>query len=96
MRDVGDMGQAQYRDAWAWTHFMLHGSAEARDELIRFLADLQAHSPPGLLSQRLQIDAAPRFSGLLGEKMKNADRPRIPLIHPRTRRGIEMQQLPSK
>ena len=49
-----NMSQAEYRDAWAWTHFMLHGSAEAHGELVRFLADIQAHSPPGLLSQRLR------------------------------------------
>jgi hypothetical protein len=52
--DVEDMGAAEYRDAWAWVHFMLHGPAEAGDELKRFLADLQAHTPPGVFSQRLE------------------------------------------
>jgi hypothetical protein len=54
IEDVSRMGQLAYREAWAWTHFMLHGPAEARDELVRFLADIQAHSPPGLLSRRLR------------------------------------------
>jgi hypothetical protein len=48
------MGRREYRDAWAWTHFMLHGPEEARDELLRYLADVQASAPPGLLSQRLR------------------------------------------
>ena len=52
--DLSQMGGSEYRNAWAWTHFMLHGSVEAHDELVRFLADIQASTPPGLLSQRLQ------------------------------------------
>lgn len=51
---LGEMGQAEYRAAWAWVHFMLHGPPEARDVLISYLADIQAHSPPGLLSDRLR------------------------------------------
>lgn len=49
-----DMGQSEYRQAWAWVHFMLHGSPVARDELVRYLRDIQARSPPGQLSQRLR------------------------------------------
>ncbi|HUG68490.1 MAG TPA: DUF1570 domain-containing protein [Pirellulaceae bacterium] len=48
------MGATQYRHAWAWVHFMLHGPAEAHDELVSFLAAIQSHSPPGVLSKRLQ------------------------------------------
>jgi len=51
---VEQMGSAEYRDAWAWVHFMLNGPAEVNDELQRFLADIRAHTPPGLLSQRLE------------------------------------------
>lgn len=50
---VSRMGAAEYRNAWAWTHFMLHGSAEARDELTLYLSDIQQHVPPGQLSDRL-------------------------------------------
>jgi hypothetical protein len=48
------MGASEYRSAWAWTHFMLHGSPEARDELARYLGDIAAHAPPGELSDRLR------------------------------------------
>ena len=51
---VDEMGAAEYRNAWAWVHFMVHGPAEAHDELGRFLADIQAGTPPGLLSYRLR------------------------------------------
>jgi hypothetical protein len=51
--DLSEMGRAEYRDAWAWVHFLLHGPEPAREELVRFLSDIQAHNPPGLLSRRL-------------------------------------------
>ncbi|OHB70025.1 MAG: hypothetical protein A2V70_18415 [Planctomycetes bacterium RBG_13_63_9] len=51
--DLAEMNRADYRHAWAWVHFMLHGPSEAREELIGFLADIRASTPPGLLSQRL-------------------------------------------
>jgi hypothetical protein len=53
-RDLSEMGRTEYRNAWAWTHFMLHGSAEAHEELVAFLGDIQAGGAPGQLSQRLQ------------------------------------------
>ena len=51
--DFSKLGHSDYRDSWAWVHFMLHGPAEAHDELVRFLADIRSSTPPGLLSQRL-------------------------------------------
>jgi hypothetical protein len=54
VREVNEMGAPEYRAAWAWTHFMLHGSPDAHDELARYLADIAAHTPPGQLSDRLR------------------------------------------
>ncbi len=51
---VADMNWADYRYAWGWVHFMLHGPVPARQELIQFLGDIHRRSPPGTLSQRLQ------------------------------------------
>ena len=48
------MDRSDYRDSWAWVHFMLHGPKEAHDELVAFLSDIQASTPPGILSERLQ------------------------------------------
>jgi hypothetical protein len=52
--DFSKMSRNDYRDAWAWTHFMLHGPPPAHDELVRYLADVQGGTPPGLLSHRLR------------------------------------------
>jgi hypothetical protein len=51
--DMQQMGLREYRHAWAWVHFMLHGSAGARQELIAFVGDIAQGKPPGKLSQRL-------------------------------------------
>jgi hypothetical protein len=52
--DISQMGSSEYRSAWAWVHFMLHGPREAHEELSAFLIDIQKATPPGLLSDRLQ------------------------------------------
>jgi len=54
IREVSQMTRTRYRQAWTWVHFLLHGPPEAREELRRYLADLQALTPPGLLSRRLR------------------------------------------
>lgn len=53
---IGQMGNAQYRDSWAWVHFLLHESDQSRGILIRFLRELQAHSPPGSFARRLAAE----------------------------------------
>ncbi|MCA9266941.1 MAG: DUF1570 domain-containing protein [Planctomycetales bacterium] len=52
--DLSEMDRGDYRNSWAWTHFMLHGSREAHDELVSYLADIRASTPPGVLSERLR------------------------------------------
>ncbi len=51
--DLAQMGRDEYRDAWAWVHFMLHGPPAARDELVRYMVDLRDGTPPEPLSDRL-------------------------------------------
>ena len=60
--EVAQMGRTEYRDSWAWVHFMLLGPSAAREELKAYLADIQHNTPPGQLSTRLanrlpQLDA---------------------------------------
>jgi hypothetical protein len=54
LETIDDMGRDEYRDAWAWVHFMLHGPREAQEELTRYLDELHAGSDPGRLSDRLR------------------------------------------
>jgi hypothetical protein len=54
LESLDEMGRDEYRDAWAWIHFMLHGPREAEDELTRYLDELYAGGSPGRLSERLR------------------------------------------
>jgi hypothetical protein len=58
--DLSQMGTVEYRFAWAWAHFMLHGPLPAHRELVHFLNDIQRGNPPGMLSRRLR-NALPRL-----------------------------------
>lgn len=57
-RDLSEMGRPEYRYSWAWVHYMLHGSPAAHQELVRFFTDIQAQTPPGRLSERLEARVA--------------------------------------
>jgi len=54
LEGIGDMDSSDYRHAWAWVHFMFHGSREAHAELVRYLDDIHNAVPPGKLSDRLR------------------------------------------
>jgi len=53
-QDLAEMGGAEYRFAWAWVHFMLHGPLPVHRALVHYLADIRRGNPPGKLSERLQ------------------------------------------
>jgi len=54
LKSLSEMQPAEYRYSWAWVHFMLHGPPEAKAELLRYLAGIQAHAPVGDLSASLR------------------------------------------
>jgi hypothetical protein len=47
------MGKIEYRDSWAWIHFMCQESTPAHEELVGYLQDLVVQESPELLSIRL-------------------------------------------
>lgn len=76
LEKVEQMQRADYREAWAWVHFMLHSSPDTKQQLLAYLQDLRSAKPAETLSQRLnheypQLDA--RFLAYLGSL--NAMRP---------------------
>jgi hypothetical protein len=48
------MGAAEYREAWGWVHFLLHGPPEARAALDEFLATIPTGREPTPLSISLR------------------------------------------
>ena len=53
LHDVRQMGKTEYRAAWGWVHFMIHGPPAARTVLIQYLRDINNNVPPGRLGDRL-------------------------------------------
>ncbi len=60
LSEVHQMTPAEYREAWAWVHLMLHTKPAARRVLIGYLRELRTTPRPGLLRPRL----APLFPSL--------------------------------
>lgn len=52
--DTTGMAGDDYVDAWAWAHFLIHGPAAARGELIAYLQELRSKRPAEPLSERLR------------------------------------------
>lgn len=51
---VEHMEKPEYREAWAWVHFMLRSSPEAKQALIQYLKQLQTQPNPGPFLPRLK------------------------------------------
>ncbi len=67
--DITDMGGVEYRFAWAWVHFMLHGPVAAHRTLVEYIADIHRGTPPGRLSERLNA-AVPRLDDRMVQHFK--------------------------
>jgi hypothetical protein len=70
LRQLDEMRNEDYREAWAWVHFMLHGPDAARPVLIKYLNDIQTSDPPGPLSTRL-FEALPDAGQRLAEHVRS-------------------------
>jgi hypothetical protein len=51
--DLTQMDAADYRYAWAWVHFMLHGPEAGHRTLVQYLSSYQHWQPAGKFSVRL-------------------------------------------
>jgi hypothetical protein len=58
LKQVDQMAPAEYRESWAWVHFMLHTRPEARKVLVAYLKELRTTNTPGLLRARLAARVA--------------------------------------
>jgi hypothetical protein len=64
LKQVDQMSPQEYREAWAWVHFMLHSRPEAKQVLVKYLQELRTTSTPGALRPRL-AGAVPALDTLL-------------------------------
>ena len=64
------MSAVEYRYAWAWVHFMLHGRVEVHRTLVEYLAEIRDGKNPGLLAPRLRA-AIPNLDQRMVEHFKH-------------------------
>jgi hypothetical protein len=65
LRDLSEFGPPEYRDAWAYVHFLLHGPPAARQVLWGYLADIRGHRPPRPISGMLDESLADPRAALI-------------------------------
>jgi hypothetical protein len=53
LNQVQQMSPAEYREAWAWVHFILNDKAETKTVLTNYLQQLRTNPNPGTLAPRL-------------------------------------------
>jgi hypothetical protein len=84
MTEVGQMNRAEYREAWAWVHLMLHSTPEARAALCTYLQQLHENHAVGPLAPRLAgaIASSPEeaFSRHVTELAAVTPRPAEPAV----------------
>ncbi|MFO0965338.1 MAG: DUF1570 domain-containing protein [Gemmataceae bacterium] len=74
---VNQMAPGEYREAWAWTHWMLRGNAAARKTLLAYIQELRTNPNPGPLGPRL-ARVVPDMSTAAQRHMVEMDRTRKP------------------
>jgi hypothetical protein len=57
LEKVSHMHHEDYREAWAWVHYMLHSSPDTQQVLLNYLHELRTNPKPGPLHARLLAEA---------------------------------------
>ncbi len=70
LEDLGDMHDDEYRESWAWVHFMVHGPQEVRQVLSDYLYDLEQGDAGKPLSVRLAA-VTPNYNQQLVQHLKS-------------------------
>lgn len=70
LEELGDMHDDEYRESWAWVHFMVHGPQEVRQALSDYLYDLEQGDAGKPLSVRLAA-VTPNYNQQLVQHLKS-------------------------
>ena len=65
-----ELTEDDYRESWAWVHFLLHRSDGTRQVLLEYLHDIGSGTPPGPLSKRIE-QSIPNAEAQLIEHLKD-------------------------
>jgi hypothetical protein len=77
LSQVEQMKPPEYRESWAWVHYMLHSGPAAKKVLVDYLQELRKNKTPTALRPRLQAVDPHLEEALLGHlaKLDGLDRP---------------------
>jgi len=79
LKSVRQMTPRDYRESWAWVHYLLNGSSSGKSIMLAYLADLHGETNPEPLSSRLHGDEG----GVSRSLVAYIDRIRsLPAVHP--------------
>jgi hypothetical protein len=67
--DFRDLSQRDYAECWAWTHFLLNSSPEARTVLLTYIQSLKSNKVPARLLEPLEA-AVPSYAGDLAAHIR--------------------------
>jgi Protein of unknown function (DUF1570) len=76
LSEVKQMQRPEYREAWAWSHFMLRSRPEARAVLLAYLQQLRMTDKPGPLLPKLK-EAFPTLNDSLIAYVEKLSTPRL-------------------
>jgi hypothetical protein len=77
LRDVREMSPRDYRESWAWVHYLLNGPKPNRMMLLEYLADLRERPDAAPLSTRLGAEDVPPGRALLAHLDRLRERPPV-------------------
>ena len=76
LSEVKQMQRPEYREAWAWSHFMLRGSPEGKTVLLAHLQQLRMTDKPGPLLPKLK-EAFPKLDEAVVGHIEKLESPRV-------------------
>jgi hypothetical protein len=75
LKDVRQMSPRDYRESWAWVHYLLHGPAADKQALLAYMDELRNDPAAAPLSARLQENDTEAAPHMLAHLDKIRERP---------------------
>jgi hypothetical protein len=94
LEDVRRMSPRDYREAWAWTHYLLHAPGPGKAALLSYLADLRTMPDARRLSERLDRASGSSNVRLLSYLERVRERP-LAAASPPQEAIIRLQDAPA-
>ena len=76
LTQVNEMGSADYQEAWAWVHYLIHDTPAGRELLVDYCRALRKSTDPPRFSDRVNEyfpDCDTRLASYVAISLRNAD-----------------------